>query len=159
MRAPMRGSGHYASRQAGSMLLESFIAILIFSMGILAIVGMQASAIKNSTDSRYRSEAAQLANELLGQMWVSDRVSPILDDPQPQLQLQTNFHGGGGVDGAAYTTWLANVRSILPGTAANPPVVTVDPVLGVVTLTIFWKAPNEPAAAPVHSYAVATQMK
>ena len=148
-----------AGKQAGSMLLESFIAILIFSMGILAIVGMQASAIKNFTDSRYRSEASQLANELLGQMWVSDRVSPVAGDPQPQLQLQTNFQGGLGVDGAAYTAWLANVRTILPGTTANPPQVTVDPVLGVVSLTLFWKAPNEPATAPVHSYTITTQMR
>ena len=148
------------SRQSGSMLLESFIAILIFSMGILAIVGMQASAIKNSTDSRYRSEASQLANELLGQMWVSDRVSAVVGDPQPQLQLQTNFQGGvGGANGSAYTAWLANVRATLPGTVANPPQVTVDPALGVVAVTLFWRAPNEPATAPVHSYTITTQMK
>jgi type IV pilus assembly protein PilV len=156
-RARMREAGN----QSGSMLLESFIAILIFSMGILAIVGMQASAIKNSTDARYRSEASQLANELLGQMWVSDRADAPGAPPsaQPHLLLQTNFQGGAGIDGPTYTAWLANVRNILPGTTANPPRVSVDPVLGVVTLTVFWKAPNEPAAAPVHSYTITTQMK
>ena len=56
------------------MLLEAFIAILIFSMGILAIVGMQASAVKTSADAKYRSEASLLANELIGQMWVSNRT-------------------------------------------------------------------------------------
>ena len=66
----LRGLRH----QAGSMLLEAFIAILIFSMGILAIVGMQASAVKSSADAKYRSEASLLANELIGQMWVSDRT-------------------------------------------------------------------------------------
>jgi type IV pilus assembly protein PilV len=146
--------------QSGSMLLESFIAILIFSMGILAIVGMQASAIKNSTESRYRSEAAQLANELLGQMWVSDRISAIANDPQPQLQLQTNFQGGvGGADGAFYATWSANVQNVLPGAAAFPPRVTVDPATGLVTVMVLWKAPNEPAAAAAHNYLIVTQMK
>jgi type IV pilus assembly protein PilV len=151
-----------AGNQSGSMLLESFIAILIFSMGILAIVGMQASAIKNSTDARYRSEASQLANELLGQMWVSDRADPpgAPASAQPQLQLQTNFQGGvGGADGTAYTAWLANVRNILPGTVANPPQVTVNALTGAVTVTVFWKAPNEPAAAPAHSYTITTQME
>ena len=32
--------------QSGVMLLEALIAILIFSLGVLGIVGMQASAIK-----------------------------------------------------------------------------------------------------------------
>jgi len=142
------------------MLLEAFIAILIFSMGILAIVGMQASAIKNATDSRYRSEAAQLANELLGQMWVSDRVSTVANDPQPQLQLQTNFQGGiGGTDGPFYTTWKANVQNLLPGALTNPPRVTVDPATGLVTVMVLWKAPSEAAASAAHNYLIVTQMK
>ena len=51
------------------MLIEALLAILIFSIGILAVVGMQSVAIKSVTDSKYRSEAAFLANELIAQMW------------------------------------------------------------------------------------------
>ena len=142
------------------MLLESFIAILIFSMGILAIVGMQASAIKNSTDARYRSEASQLANELIGKMWISDRVAVDPLDPTPQLQLQTNFQGGiGGPDGTAYAAWAANVQQVLPGAANSPPQVTVNATTGLVTVTLFWKAPNEPASDAAHQYSIVTQMK
>ena len=36
------------SRQSGVMLLEALIAILIFSLGILGLVGMQASAVRAS---------------------------------------------------------------------------------------------------------------
>ena len=45
-------------RQGGFMLIEALIAILIFSIGILGIVGLQAAAVNQSTDARYRSEAA-----------------------------------------------------------------------------------------------------
>jgi type IV pilus assembly protein PilV len=138
------------------MLLESFIAILIFSMGILAIVGMQASAIKNSADSKYRSEASLLANELIGQMWVSDRTP---------ATLYANFQGGAGTDGARYTAWYSSFNGTLPGSNTLPgsstyaPTVTVDQVTGLVTVTVFWKAPNEPDAAAAHSYYMIAQIR
>lgn len=140
--------------QSGSLLLEAFIAILIFSMGILAIVGMQTSAIKSSSDAKYRSEASQLTNELIGQMWVSDRT---------QVTLQNNFQGGGGTDGPVYTAWLSNVQATLPGAAANPPTVTIvpgaDPLTSVVTVVVMWKAPSEPPADPPHRFAVTAQVR
>ena len=44
-----------ARTQAGVMLIEALIGILIFSIGILALIGMQGAAIRNTTDARYRS--------------------------------------------------------------------------------------------------------
>ena len=60
--------------QNGVILIEALIGILIFSIGILALIGMQAAAMKNTTDAKYRSEAAFLANQIIGQMWV-DRAN------------------------------------------------------------------------------------
>lgn len=50
-------------------MLEGLIAILIFSMAILGVVGMQATAIAQGSESQYRADAAFLANQLLAQMW------------------------------------------------------------------------------------------
>lgn len=55
--------------QQGVVLLESLIAILIFSMGVLAVVGLQAAMIKNTSDSKYRAEASFIAQQRLGMMW------------------------------------------------------------------------------------------
>ena len=146
-RKPLRG-------QAGSMLLEAFIAILIFSMGILAIVGMQASAIKNSTEAKYRSEASLLANQLIGKMWVSNR------NP---ATLQTNFQGGAGTDGPMYTdwhtSWCTSTAPVLPACDAYVPTVSVNPASGLVTVTVFWKGPNEAASAAAHNYRVIAQIR
>lgn len=57
------------SKQEGVMLLEALVAILIFSIGILALVGLQATMIKSTADARYRSEASYVAQERIGQMW------------------------------------------------------------------------------------------
>jgi type IV pilus assembly protein PilV len=132
------------------MLLESFIAILIFSMGILAIVGMQASAVKSSTDAKYRSEASLFANQLISQMWETARTG---------ATLQANFQGGTGTDGAAYTTWNSEVQATLPESGANPPTVAVNPANGQVTITVLWKAPNEAAADPAHRFTVVAQIQ
>ncbi len=57
-------------QQHGLVLLEGLIAILIFSMAIMAVVGLQATAIAKSTEAQYRADAAFLANQLLAQMMV-----------------------------------------------------------------------------------------
>ncbi|MBI3525651.1 MAG: prepilin-type cleavage/methylation domain-containing protein [Betaproteobacteria bacterium] len=151
MKTKLPQSSSRSSRQTGSALLEALIAILIFSMGILAIVGMQAAAVKASGDAKYRSDAGILVNQLLGEMWVADRTP---------ATLQTNFQGGGGTDGAQYTTWFTrDVQGALPGAAANPPTVVVNTATSQVTITVQWMAPGEPATATPHSYTVVTQIK
>ena len=55
--------------QQGVVLLEALIAILIFSMGILALVGLQAAMIQNTADARYRAEASFIAQQRLGEIW------------------------------------------------------------------------------------------
>ena len=105
----MNSQHDFARQQSGMILIEALLAILIFSLGILALVGLQATAVKQSADAKYRTEAALLANEIIGQMWVSDRTT---------AALQANFNSPGGAD---YNNWLARVGGVLPGVAANSP--------------------------------------
>ncbi len=142
----MNSRHHCASHQSGVILLEALLAILIFSLGILALVGLQAAAVKQSTDARYRTEAALLTNEIIGQMWVSDRTT---------ATLQGNFNSPGGGD---YQNWRARVGGILPGVAANPPTITIDPQ-GIATVTVNWIAPNEPAGTAPHQYVAIAQIR
>jgi type IV pilus assembly protein PilV len=55
--------------QRGMMLLEALIAILIFSFGILGIVGLQAATLRYASDAKYRLDASYLANQSIGSMW------------------------------------------------------------------------------------------
>lgn len=57
--------------QQGAVLLEALIAILIFSFGLLAISGLQAAMVKNTTDSNYRAEAGYIVQQQLGRMWAN----------------------------------------------------------------------------------------
>ena len=71
-------------RQRGAYLLEALIGILIFSFGILGIVGLQAQAIRFTNDSEYRAEAVYLANSLISQMWTENQALLQSEVPQPE---------------------------------------------------------------------------
>lgn len=55
--------------EQGVVLIEVMIAVLIFSMGILAVAGLQAAMVKNTSDSKYRADASFIAQQSLGKMW------------------------------------------------------------------------------------------
>lgn len=57
------------SNQQGVVILEALIAILIFSLGILALVGLQAAMIKNTGASKYRLDASYIVQKRIGEMW------------------------------------------------------------------------------------------
>jgi type IV pilus assembly protein PilV len=116
--------------QAGVMLIEALIGILIFSIGILALIGMQATAIKNTTDARYRSEAAYLASQVIGRMWVD----------------RTNLALYGAAGYAPRDAWVNTVASTLPGIDVPNNVLVPTIVIGggnQVTVTIQWQQPGE----------------
>jgi type IV pilus assembly protein PilV len=131
--------------QQGAYLLEALIGILIFSFGILGIVGLQAQAIRFTNDSEYRAEAVYLANSLISQMWTED-----------QTQLQTKYRSPGG---AEYLLFKTNkVAAALGGVMSRDPEVYVDngPVpaapsktSSVVQVVIYWQAPGDPVE---HNY-------
>jgi type IV pilus assembly protein PilV len=121
-------------QQRGATLLEALIGILIFSTGILALVGMQALAIKAVSDAKYRADASFYANQLIGEMWVN------------RTNLGSYVYSGSGAPPAALTNWVASIESGLPGvsSAANRPIVTVAGT--TVTITVRWQPPGSPTA-------------
>ena len=85
------------SAQQGVVLLEALIAILIFSMGILALVGLQAAMIKNTSDAKYRSEASFIAQQWIGVMWSNpDNTIAYLipDNTDPRFDISARLPSG-----------------------------------------------------------------
>lgn len=124
------------ARQRGATLLEAMLGILIFSIGILAMVGMQALAIKQVNDAKYRADASFLANQVIGEMWVNRGAGG--------ANLVTYAYAGGGSPPAVLANWVASVQNGLPGVtpAVNQPTVAVAGT--TVTVTIFWQPPGSP---------------
>ena len=114
-------------KQRGSMLLEALIAILIFSMGILAIVGLQSSAVSFTTDAKYRTDACFLANQSIGQMWV-DRANlasyVVTDAPVAALP------SGKRTIAVAGNTVTVTIKWQVPGGSSEHRFVTVAQING-----------------------------
>lgn len=118
-------SNHQKNRQGGVMLIEALVGILIFSVGILALMGMQAVSMRATIDSKYRSEASFLANEIVGVMW---------SDPANL----SNYDSASCASTTACNAWLTKVATRLPGaTGANVPTIAV--ASRQVTVTVKWQ--------------------
>ncbi|GHU06591.1 hypothetical protein FACS1894158_13480 [Betaproteobacteria bacterium] len=132
---------HGRSRQTGVALLETLLAILVFSLGILTVVAIQAASVKMAADAQLRTRAVLLADQLVGQMWASG---------EEIADLKTKFESPGG---SGYIAWRNSVTAALPGVSAAaseggvstlPTVsVTSDDTVenGQVTITLYWKTP------------------
>lgn len=101
--------------QQGAVLLEALLAVLIFSMGILALVGLQAAMVKSTSDAKYRAEASFIAQQKLGDIWV------------------------GGIALANHEVENEDVSKYLPG-GKRTVSVSAD---RIVTVTVNWQVPGE----------------
>ena len=135
-------------QQQGVIILEALIGILIFSLGVLALVAMQAISVSTVSNSRYRTEAAFLANEIIADMWVDRGVN--------YGNVPNYVVTSGSAAGAPAQAWVNKVYTMLPGSNTYPPnVAVVTPASGgrQVTVTLRWRAPD--AVSPSNHVAVA----
>ena len=125
-------------KQSGVMLLEALIGILIFSIGVLAVVGLQANTINFVTDSKSRADASFMANQIIGKMWVN-RANLNTYACNPCTTANGN---------ADTQQWVAQMQSggstPLPGVTnlVNRPQIVMGGVNNQVTVTIFWQTPR-----------------
>lgn len=97
------------SLQQGVVLVEAMIAILIFSMGVLAIVGLQAAMLKNTSESKFRADASYIAQQRIGTMWSDpDNLATYLENNTNIATLLPNGTRTTAQSGVEYTvtvTW------------------------------------------------------
>ena len=105
------------TKQRGAMLIEVLVSILIFSFGLLGLVGLQAVASQNSVNAQDRTTAANIANDMVTEMWLRNTSNT------------ANL-------AAQITAWQARViASNLPAAAGT---VATD-VNNITTVTIQWR--------------------
>lgn len=114
--------------QRGSSLIEVLVAILITSLGILGLIGLQAKATSYSVSAEDRTRAALLANEAVNMVLLTGSVT--LD-----------------------SAWTAGWQERIANTAAGglpegEGKVTADVANKRALITISWRLPSAPADAP-----------
>jgi type IV pilus assembly protein PilV len=132
-RAPRSRQG-----QHGGFLLEALIAILIFSFGILGIVGLQAQSIRHINDAQYRAEAIYLANSVVSRMWTDDIAT-----------IKANYDStlGTGAGWLAFKDQVQLMPGGLPGAVLQDPIIEFLAAESVqsetVRVSVFWQEPGE----------------
>jgi type IV pilus assembly protein PilV len=106
----LKGGG----RERGSAIVEVLVSLLLFSVGIVALVRLLGSAVKDTGEIEYRARATVIADEQIGRMWVDRGNLP-----------------GYVVDAAALPELPGGTRTV--GVQGN-----------VVTVSIGWQAPGGP---------------
>lgn len=116
-------------RHAGFSLIEVLVVLVIFSVGLLGVIAMQARATQVSVSAEDSTRAALLANEVASSMWGANSVN---------------------LPAAVIDTWnlrVANARDRGVPNGAGTVVVAGN----VATITVTWRAPHE-VAGTQHRY-------
>lgn len=137
---------------AGFVLLEGLIAILIFSFGVLAIMGLQISSISAVRDAKFRSDAALYASQIIGAMW-SDRNN--LSSYALNSSSATCAAGASTGSASNVTSWLSDMKNALPGSAAYQQQIVIG-TNNVVTVTVCWKSPQDTGP---HNFSATAQIQ
>lgn len=165
-------------KQSGSLMLESLIAMLIFGLGVMAMFGLQATAMKHIGEAKYRLDAQFLANELAGIIWANAQSAYAASLATASTPLQptdiTNAQNAANAAVLAYdcgpncgastamSGWLQRVQSTMPGvvlggTPVAAPGVQItqagDGSGNQVTITIQWQTSNNRGASlQIHQF-------
>jgi type IV pilus assembly protein PilV len=116
-------------RARGISLIEVLVVLVLFSFGLIGVVGLQARSLQYSMNAEDSNRAAMLANEMVSAMWVNQNV--IL----PATTL------------TAWNTAVGNATDRGLPNGVGTVVVQND----TATITVSWRAPHEPSTA-LHTY-------
>jgi len=122
--------------QSGSAMVEGLNAITVFSIGILGVIGLQASVLENNAQAQFRAEASYLAEEVIG-LATADAANASCYVVNPAAAGCTNAFAQ-----QAAEEWAARVQASLPGADEILPKVAYA-VDGTFTVTIQWKRQSD----------------
>jgi type IV pilus assembly protein PilV len=120
------------TQQTGSAMIEGLTAITIFSLGILGVVGLQASVLENNAQSQFRAEASYLAQEIIG-IATADAANATCYTVNPAAGACTNPAAEAFVQ-----EWQTRVQETLPGSDEQVPTVTLG-ADGTFSVRLQWK--------------------
>jgi type IV pilus assembly protein PilV len=124
------------ARARGFGLIDALVAMVILSVGMLALVRMQTRLVAQSTDAQVRLTATRLADELMSTALV-DRANANCYTVPPVGAC------GSSIAAAQTASWKERVKAELPEGAASSVLVTGQTNPLTVTLTWTGKGTND----------------
>ncbi len=122
---------HPRNSQSGTTLIEVLITVVLVSIGLLGLAGLQLTTVQNSNSSGERFEATTLARDIVERMR-ANRIEALGADKPYNLALTVD-PAVPGLAGEDLDAWRAAL-AVLPGGDGS---IDVDNA-GVVTVEVQW---------------------
>jgi type IV pilus assembly protein PilV len=139
------------TRQRGSFMLEALMAMVIFAIGVLGLVGLQGSGVAANTDTRYRIEAAQLAERMMATIQGAVRRDSLANFTADLASFNHNSTGDqctlSGIESTnpLVSAWVQDIREVartsLPEAREQ---IRVTAATNQVRIVICWQQPGLP---------------
>ncbi|MEW6132414.1 MAG: type IV pilus modification protein PilV [Pseudomonadota bacterium] len=147
----MLRSRNTVPQQRGFSLLEVLIALVILSLGMLGLAGLQAVSLKTNANAHLRSQAVILAYDMIDRMRsnsgnVASYALAFADDaPATPATVAEND----------LSQWLDNISATLPAGDGE-----VEIAGGAVTVRVRWteRAAAGETANTTHTYELSTRI-
>jgi type IV pilus assembly protein PilV len=101
------------SAARGFSMIETLIALLLLSIGLMGLLGLQARAARMSTDTEDMTRASILANEIASSMWVSTSAATVTPAQISAWNARAADPTSGGMrDGTVSVTTAGKIATI-----------------------------------------------
>ncbi|VXC94151.1 type IV pilus modification protein PilV [Pseudomonas sp. 9Ag] len=132
----MRSPVFISARQRGATLIEVLVAMLILSVGLLGLAGMQMTALKSNQSAYYRSQATVLAYDIIDRMRANrtEALNGVYDIALQNQACDPDIAPSGTLAKKDVAEWLNSLSCLLSGDAKGS-VVRNDRVF---TVSIEW---------------------
>lgn len=108
-----------SQRQQGATLIEVLVALLVLSVGLLGLAGMQMTALKSNQSAYYRSQATVLAYDIIDRMRANraDALNGVYDIPLQNQACDPDFSPSGSLAKKDVADWLNSLSCLLSSDA------------------------------------------
>ena len=111
------------SQQTGFTLLEILVAMVVLSIGLLGLAGLQAVSLNNNQIAYYRSIASQQTYDIADRMRAN-----LVGITAGSYNNLTSSSTPAGMAGTDWTQWLNNTAAMLPSGSGSVCLATNAPV-------------------------------
>ncbi len=135
--------------QTGVSMIEVLVAIMILSVGLLGLAGLQSAGLTHNQSANSRSTASMLAYGLLDSMRANKVVA---EQGAYDIGLGATSPGGSTMTSQDVGNWLNELAMSLPAGTGS----VVTDANGRVTITIEWD--DSRGALPAQQFVMTTQL-
>jgi type IV pilus assembly protein PilV len=128
--SPTVKTGHRHS-QRGTTLIETLVALLVLSIGLLGVAGLQLTSLRNNRSAHLRSQAQVMAYDITDRMRANRKKA--IDNAAYNIAIGVAGTGG-TLAGDDVVRWKAALRDSLPSGDGSVEVVNTN----VVLITVQW---------------------